>query len=563
MEHIHGSYESTNRFRINPFSRQIINESEMDIVITQYDHNSERFIFELPKVVEEHDMTQCSAIRIHYINAGSNNKFNKGIYEVTDLKISEENEDNVTFSWLLSKGSTSLDGVLSFAIQFICTTDGEVNYSWSTLPFKQIKIPETYDNSEDIIEEDYSDILERWMEELLAQFGSEIDTKLDEKISERTYTRDHIDSILTSSKTEVLDKLDLSALKASARGEVVRVDDVSPVEHKAIAKVSSKNLIPFPYPDFSYNIDAGITVTLQDDGGVLLNGTATEPVFINLSRRIKYSDVDVNHKSTHGMITNAISDSICLRYDSSNTTAYIYVIKGTTCDNIVFYPQLEIGYTATEYTPYVDVSTATVNGFSKNLLESRTSHSETVSGVTFTIDEAGKCKINGTNTTDTWIFSYAKINDSDFYIPKGTTVTVSGINCTDSTYAIRIFTDTGVGNTIGGLQGDYYSPTTITLEEDTLIKTVLIRVGPNATVNNAVVTPQIEIGSNATDYEPYVKPTTHTPASDGTLEIDSIAPTMTLLADKSGVNIDVKYNRDINKAFEEIYQAIISLGGNI
>lgn len=185
MDHVHGSYESTNRFRINPFSRQIINESEIDIVIAQRDHNSERFIFELPKMVEEHDMTSCNVIRIHYINAGSSGKANKDVYEVKDLKISEDDPNMVTFSWLLSKNATLLDGVLSFSIQFACETDGVVEYGWSTFPYKSIKVPETYDNSEDIIEEDYSDILEQWKEELFASFE---DFSMDDY-----YTKDETD----------------------------------------------------------------------------------------------------------------------------------------------------------------------------------------------------------------------------------------------------------------------------------------------------------------------------------------------------------------------------------
>lgn len=75
---------------------------------------------------------------------------------------------------------------------------------------------------------------------------------------------------------------------------------------------------------------------------------------------------------------------------------------------------------------------------------------------------------------------------------------------------------------------------------------------------------QVEYGKVATAYEPYIDPTIYTPNADGTVEgVTSLYPNMTLTTDTSGVVIDAEYNRDINKAFQELTQAIISLGGNV
>lgn len=75
---------------------------------------------------------------------------------------------------------------------------------------------------------------------------------------------------------------------------------------------------------------------------------------------------------------------------------------------------------------------------------------------------------------------------------------------------------------------------------------------------------QVEYGTVATAYEPYIDPTIYTPNADGTVEgVTSLYPNMTLTTDTSGVVIDAEYNRDINKAFEELKQAIINLGGNV
>ncbi|MBR0443733.1 MAG: hypothetical protein IIX15_05270 [Clostridia bacterium] len=75
---------------------------------------------------------------------------------------------------------------------------------------------------------------------------------------------------------------------------------------------------------------------------------------------------------------------------------------------------------------------------------------------------------------------------------------------------------------------------------------------------------QLELGTTATAYEPYIEPTEYTPNADGTVDgVTSLYPTTTLMTDTEGAVIDVEYNRDINKAFDELKQAIISLGGNV
>jgi len=65
-----------------------------------------------------------------------------------------------------------------------------------------------------------------------------------------------------------------------------------------------------------------------------------------------------------------------------------------------------------------------------------------------------------------------------------------------------------------------------------------------------------------TEYEPY-SAETFTPNADGTLEIPSQSPIMTLYSDTAGVNIECEYNKDSNKVIEKLTNAIISLGGNV
>ena len=75
---------------------------------------------------------------------------------------------------------------------------------------------------------------------------------------------------------------------------------------------------------------------------------------------------------------------------------------------------------------------------------------------------------------------------------------------------------------------------------------------------------QAEVGDTATDYEPYIEPVEYSVSEDGTTDgVTSFYPVTTLMTDTEGAVIDCTYNKDINKAFEELYRAIISLGGNV
>ena len=72
-----------------------------------------------------------------------------------------------------------------------------------------------------------------------------------------------------------------------------------------------------------------------------------------------------------------------------------------------------------------------------------------------------------------------------------------------------------------------------------------------------VLNPQLELGTTATDYEPYKECAEYTPNADGIVNgVTSLYPNTTLMTDTDGVIIDCEYNRDINKAFAALEAAI-------
>lgn len=95
--------------------------------------------------------------------------------------------------------------------------------------------------------------------------------------------------------------------------------------------------------------------------------------------------------------------------------------------------------------------------------------------------------------------------------------------------------------------------TITTGENDRFLSFFLISAAEEGVISYDQVLPtcQLEVGSIATDFKPF-NGKTYTPNADGTVNIVSISPIMTLFTDTAGAIIDVEYNQDTNKAMAEI-----------
>ena len=174
MPHSHLIYDSDKHFVIDPITRNITNNSSK-ITIMQYDHNSERFTFEIPRIIEGHDMSLSDSVRVHFINIGSiKTNTNPGVYEVDDVTVLLDDPDTISFSWLISGASTKYNGSLHFAIRFYCLSDESViGYSWGTNIYSGINVANSIDNSETIAE-DYVDVLEQWKQSLQYHISDDV-----------------------------------------------------------------------------------------------------------------------------------------------------------------------------------------------------------------------------------------------------------------------------------------------------------------------------------------------------------------------------------------------------
>ncbi|MCI7768404.1 MAG: hypothetical protein MSJ26_10575 [Oscillospiraceae bacterium] len=142
--------------------------------------------------------------------------------------------------------------------------------------------------------------------------------------------------------------------------------------------VSGKNLLMINKSTLTAN---GITATANDDGSITLIGTATAITYIgmwnNLYARnmgvgkIAVNAIDGQSISTYymgidrregGSYIDRIAESITnngigeITQEDVENDRYLFVwvriAAGYTCDNLIIYPQLEIGSTATPYEPY-------------------------------------------------------------------------------------------------------------------------------------------------------------------------------------------------------------------
>ena len=163
----HSVIDSDTYFVIDPITRVIENTAQRKNVLMQFDHNSERFTFDVARYVEGHDMSLCNRVRVHYNNIdGQTGEENASVVNLEDLQVNPDNPESVICSWLISRNSTQLAGSLSFLVQYICVSeDGVEDYEWHSDIYSDIEIKAGRNNSEQSVIE-YNDILTQWEQRL-------------------------------------------------------------------------------------------------------------------------------------------------------------------------------------------------------------------------------------------------------------------------------------------------------------------------------------------------------------------------------------------------------------
>lgn len=220
----HSIYDTDPHFVIDPITRVMTSESQK-ISLQQFDHNSERFTFEVPRFYEGHDLSLCDQVTVHYINVEAKTKKESAdVYLVDDLQLSPHGDDVVICSWLISRNAAQYAGTLAFLLKFRCLDGDKVIYEWNTAPYKNITISEGINNGEQL-EEDYSDILAQWETEIadleaqgkalseevgtikeeVGTIKEEVNTLTEEvEASKPKYTKDDIDPVFAFNSWDLI-----------------------------------------------------------------------------------------------------------------------------------------------------------------------------------------------------------------------------------------------------------------------------------------------------------------------------------------------------------------------
>lgn len=205
MEHIHPVIDDDPHFIIDTSTRYITYTGEDKLVLIQGDHNSERFSFKMPRIVDGHDMMLCNRVQVHYVNINGEipDVSSADVYTVDDLAVSEDDEDTITWTWLISQTATMHVGTLNFALRFSCVEDSKVTYVWNTAPYSGIIISNGISSAETLVVQ-YGDVLDKWYDEFMTAGGTGV-----------RMVNEAVDAAIETVTTESIKNVTAHALTAS------------------------------------------------------------------------------------------------------------------------------------------------------------------------------------------------------------------------------------------------------------------------------------------------------------------------------------------------------------
>lgn len=140
MPHDHILVDDDSRFVIDASTRQVTNVSGKRPKLMQFDHNCEKFVFEMPRYIEGHDMSEVDLLEVEYTNSTTGTskttrRINEGVDKLTDSISVSDDGNLITFDWVITDASTQLAGTLIFQFKFTCPKDlenGNPGFKWQT-----------------------------------------------------------------------------------------------------------------------------------------------------------------------------------------------------------------------------------------------------------------------------------------------------------------------------------------------------------------------------------------------------------------------------------------------
>ena len=374
-----------------------------------------------------------------------------------------------------------------------------------------------------------------------------------------------------------------NALKGNktARGyESLVLNDISPIEHELNFSLS-KNLwvskgVTYPYAQKGVTVDYNPATMVYTFNGTSEGYTGEERFYIRPQGETVFTakkgqlytlkiEVVGGNKSDDEF--NVFANNVNLNSDIFISTKYhtsFNVTQQCLNDGDIGLLYFYIGngtFNNWQIRVVIESHDKSVNDFSgvevtrqgKNLIPYPYNKffAEDKNGLTYTLNTDGSIHISGTTETRT----DKQVCGFDVSTLRGKTVCLI-----PTVYAKRVFVHLYYNDgteTKWNFMCSANKPVA-TIPENAQSVVIGIDIQGGTTINEDIYL-QLEIGTTATEYTPYVKPQIATVTADGIVEgLTSTKITTIITANKPEIFIECKYNRDINKAFAELQALILN-----
>ena len=427
---------------------------------------------------------------------------------------------------------------------------------------------------------------------------------------------DSVDKPLSAHQGKVLDSK-ISENANSIKG--LNSDKVDKIEGKGLSSndytteektklggvgtYQGRNLIPYPLTN---RITNGITYTVQSDGSVLANGTASAEnnAYYNFAyKTLKLGDISYTlsceglpksvyvyvYDETIGKAVANVSDTpVAKTFVGDSTHTYslsINVGKGTPVSDLAIKPILEMGTIAHAYEPISEsnvnlkdaidkISTSQGGSQGRNLISypyyNGTSYES--NGVTYTVNEVdGTITVDGKATKESDFRLISPYDTSDRKILElGQTYTLSdGVNQPNTSgyqapvYFQFVRIDTTKNDFNYGISTNYGNMTWTASDANLLQYGIRIVVRSGVTVDNVVLKPMLEIGAIAHSYEPTTESNVSLKAAiNGKADKSKVADVNWTSVDISSVDENTSAGATINYCIKNgiCYMSILNIG---
>lgn len=399
---------------------------------------------------------------------------------------------------------------------------------------------------------------------------------------------------------------DISNLVVKEEGKGLSSNDYTSEEKTKLGGVGTsqgRNLIPYPLTN---RITNGITYTVQSDGSVLANGTASAEnnAYYNfVYKTLKLGDTSYTlsceglpksvyvyvYDETIGKAVANVSDTpVAKTFVGDSTHTYslsINVGKGTPVFNLAIKPILEMGTIAHAYEPISEsnvnlkdaidkVSTSQGSSQGRNLISypyyNGTSYES--NGVTYTVNEVdGTITVDGKATKESDFRLISPYDTSDRKILElGQTYTLSdGVNQPNTSgyqapvYFQFVRIDTTKNDFNYGISTNYGNMTWTASDANLLQYGIRIVVRSGVTVDNVVLKPMLEIGAIAHSYEPTTESNISLKSAiDGKADKSKVEDVNWTSVDISSVDENTSAGATINYCIKNgiCYMSILNIG---